>query len=447
MKNACRNFVPLDKLRRRLTKKNITSLLILPAIAAAFFTTPTIAFAKSPVSDSGQLPTISVIPTIPSNRPSNPTVPPIAPLTSIRMLDKTHGWALTQSAILKTTDGGLHWQNVTPTNAKFNPMFMPEGDFLNAQNAWIATPQGEQKSISTLRTTDGGKSWQSSPIQTTITVSGGVMLHFLNASDGWLQAFGAGGRSLLIFQTTDGGQHWNQVTSPNLKDITDPNGISFNDAQTGWAAGENLADTINNTQPVLGITHDGGKTWSSQPLPMLPGGGKDDMVITRPPVFFGNNGLLPVDQIVPSPDSKSSPIGLNLYVTQNGGQTWTPTKLVTSNVPGNAPNFFTVDITDMQHVWAANGTNLYVTSNGGQSWIKLPPTPLPISDLSFVDANNGWAIVSTETIPGDINTQQTQLLHTTNGGHTWQPINYSIIGQSATTSTIGERVTVKTFGG
>jgi photosystem II stability/assembly factor-like uncharacterized protein len=365
------------------------------------------------------------------------------------MLDKTHGWALTQSAILNTVDGGLHWQNVTPANAKLNSM--STGVFLNAQNAWIVTPQGVQKSISLLQNTDGGKNWQSSTIQAPEIVST-AMLHFLNASNGWLQVLGEpgsvgksglGGRPLFIFQTTDGGQRWKQLASPNPKDIPDPSGISFSDMQTGWEAGDNptasMSGTINNAQPLLVVTHDGGKTWKSQPLPVLRGVGKSDMVSTRPPVFFGKNGLLPVvDQIVPPRDSKSKPgIGLNLYMTQNGGQTWTPTKLVTNN--GLGLSSFTFYIADMQHAWVVSGTNLYATSNSGQSWTKLPPTPQPISELSFVNANDGWAIGSTNVTPGNTKDQPPSLLHTTNGGRTWQPINYSIVGKPITTSTNGGR--------
>ena len=167
-----------------------------------------------------------------------------------------------------------------------------------------------------------------------------------------------------------------------------------------------------NAQPPLEVTHDGGQTWHNLSLPVLPGAGKDDLIQTMPPVFFGKNGLLPVqDQ------------GLDLYVTYDGGQTWTPTKLVTSNGPGS----FTVNITDIRHVWATNGTNLYATSNGGQSWTKLPPTPQPISELSFVDANNGWAIGPTNVTPGNTKNQPPSLLHTTNSGRTWQAVNYSIV--------------------
>jgi photosystem II stability/assembly factor-like uncharacterized protein len=440
MNDAFHNLVSLDKPRGQLTKKKCISLLILMTITA-LFATPTVAFARGNVRDDSQLHTAS--PTRPPhpNSSSNPTTSTAIPLLiSLHMLDKIHGWALTQNSILHTVDGGLHWQNVTPANAFSNtttPMPTPQSAFLNDQDAWVVTPVATPPSralngIRVLRTTDSGKSWQSTNILTPAGARTDAP-HFLNPSNGWLQTFGQAGDSVsAIFHTTDGGKSWNEPGKLNQSYIPDPSGSSFSDDQTGWEAGDNptasMNNATNNAQPLLDVTHNGGKTWQNQSLPVLPGGGKSDMLSTRPPVFFGNTGLLPVeDQIVPPRGSKSSPnIGLNLYVTHNGGQTWTPTKLVTSN----GPYTFTIDVVDSQHAWATLGTILYATSDSGQSWPKLPPTPQPLGTLDFIDANNGWAISSGGVIPGSTKNQLPSMLHTIDGGHTWQQINYSIVGKA-----------------
>lgn len=111
MKNAFCNIVCLDRLKARPTKKDVTSLLILTAIIVALFAVPTAAFASSNMrEDNGPLPTASVTPTSSNGSSQDPWI-------SIHMLDKTHGWALTPHLVLKTADGGLHWQNVIPANA------------------------------------------------------------------------------------------------------------------------------------------------------------------------------------------------------------------------------------------------------------------------------------------------------------------------------------------
>jgi len=184
------------------------------------------------------------------------------------------------------------------------------------------------------------------------------------------------------------------------------------------------ASTINAAQPLLDITHDGGQTWHSQLLAVPSGASKSTWVSTRPPVFFGNTGLLPVDVHSPPPSGSIHPgIGLDLYVTHNDGQTWTPTKLITSSGQSLTTIIHTVDIVDSQHAWADLDYNLYATSDGGQNWTKLPQPPQAISEFSFIDTNNSWAIGSIDMTTGNT---KPNLLHTTDGGRTWQPINYFI---------------------
>jgi photosystem II stability/assembly factor-like uncharacterized protein len=127
---------------------------------------------------------------------------------------------------------------------------------------------------------------------------------------------------------------------------------------------------------------------------------------TTPPVFFGNNGILPVQV------GTASGQGLDLYVTHDGGNTWAPTTL--ANV-----GMGIVYVLDMQHAWATDGVVIYATSDGGQSWTKLAGGFTNLGEMSFVDAVNGWAISSRGG-------KTPLLLHTTDGGKTWRQINYSI---------------------
>ena len=191
---------------------------------------------------------------------------------------------------------------------------------------------------------------------------------------------------------------------------------------------------MNPAQPLLDVTHDGGQTWQSVQLPALPGAGQDNLVETTPPVMFGNNGLLPItdgDVTLSTTGVNPSSTGLDLYVTHDAGLTWSPTKFIT--ITGDEVPI--VYVTDMQHAWAATSTGTYATSDGGQSWTKLPPTPQPIGMMSFIDAKNGWAVGprdipiganDSNVIAKATNSGQPLLLHTTDGGRTWQHINYSI---------------------
>lgn len=343
-------------------------------------------------------------------------------LLSIRMLDSFHGWALNEHAILKTSDGGEHWSCVTPPNTTVG---RSAGEFLDARHAWVALQPQSDNTITILRTTDGGQSWQSS----TITASQpevGDPPRFINTREGWFEPItnggpGAGSESVDIFHTTDGGQNWSKVASTD-----DPNsglprggiksGLSFRNSQNGWAAGEDAS-----TMPWLYVTHNGGKTWKRQLLPDLPGAiGTASTSVqygTTPPVFFGDTGLLPV-QVVGQLDqgAQSAVHGFLLYTTADGGQSWT-TSWKTN--PATLTAFTTTStglyIADPLHGWANNNQDgsLYGTSDGGQSWHKLAADVGQVASMSFVDTSTGW-------IASDKG-----LLHTTDGGKTWQQVHYA----------------------
>ncbi|MBA2392304.1 MAG: hypothetical protein H0V70_06110 [Ktedonobacteraceae bacterium] len=184
---------------------------------------------------------------------------PTLPLKAIRMVDARNGWALTASSILKTVDGGLHWNDMAPANAEINRD--ARGQFMSMQDSWIAigpANQQEGPGITVLRTTDGGVSWQRSSIPDP-TAPRVDIPHFINMKQGWLEMSstpGAGSAGSDIWHSTDGGQTWTKLASNkssnglNLGYVT---GISFRDALLGIATG-NLGAGGDNTY-VLNASH------------------------------------------------------------------------------------------------------------------------------------------------------------------------------------------------
>src|SRR5690242_1604597 len=57
---------------------------------------------------------------------------------TLRMVDGMNGWALTGKAVLRTTDGGYDFRNVTPHES--TTVRGSVAAFLTATNAWIAVP-------------------------------------------------------------------------------------------------------------------------------------------------------------------------------------------------------------------------------------------------------------------------------------------------------------------
>jgi len=335
-------------------------------------------------------------------------------LFSLHMLDATTGWALSDQAVLRTTDGGIHWKNVTPS--KTTPTQNSVADFQTASMAWIAIPKANTTTTQVLHTADGGQSWQ----QTTIPAALPRQITFVDSQHGWILAGlrppGGAAESVSVFRTTDGGKTWMNVATALFADATPPGhlpyggqklGIRFLNDATGWVSGTvSLPDLA-----WLYITHDGGSTWHQQLLPLPPGVPSTRLSILSPTFFSTTDGILPV---IFSNIGTDSGIATDIYVTHDGGRTWQSTALLSAALR-------ILNFVDMQHGWATDGMTLYSTRDGGDSWIKLSPSEnfKNIVQLDFVSGEMGWAIRSTAP-------NSSSLLKTDDGGHTWTAVSSTI---------------------
>src|SRR5947209_3167235 len=265
-------------------------------------------------------------------------------LSSLHMLDETNGWATTQSSVLRTTDGGLHWQDVTPP--KQSLLAGSGAAFLTTSNVWLAIPQASSSNTLVFRTVDGGQTWQQARVQTGRAAY--VQITFVDAQHGWLMSHMGGGPQveiISIFRTIDGGQTWAQVTNvlPASTDGPPPgklpyggtkSGLSFLNTSIGWVSGSVL---VNNLAWFF-VTHDGGSTWRQQTLPSLPNGISAQLSLLPPKFFTSTDGILPVNFT----GDKNS--GFGLYVTHDSGNTW-------ESVPVTQPASWVsiVDLADRNH--------------------------------------------------------------------------------------------------
>ncbi len=333
-------------------------------------------------------------------------------IKELHMLDHSKGWALTNQKILFTSDGGQRWKDVTPPHSAGG---IDRGAFMNDKSAWVVS-LGQANTVNVWRTSDGGQQWQSS----TISVNGPEVLgspDFLTTQEGFLEISaggpGAGSEQASIFHTTDGGQNWTNISELPRGGLK--SGISFKDAQNGWATGSDASET-----PWLYVTHDGGHTWEQLPLGQLPGSiGTESTSVhytTMPPVFFGNDGFLPIQVVGQLADTASSKVnGIMLLTSDNGGASWF------TDWKANPKTLTTFASTDLfigstHNAWATDQDgNVYGTSDAGENWSKLASKIDTIKALSFVDTSYGWAI------------SDTKLWQTTDGGSHWSQITYQIV--------------------
>jgi photosystem II stability/assembly factor-like uncharacterized protein len=358
-------------------------------------------------------------------------VPGFQAVDGVSMVSSTVGWRSDDGDghMLRTTDGGVHWADVTP----FGPT--PLNDYyLDATHAWIVASQSilapgstypfGPVQLLTLRTADGGRTWQQGATVTGFASGwtqllkygpvADINLFFIDYIHGWLLV--PTERSKTLYRTTDGGLHWKVVARDSVEQSRCRwSRLAFASLRTGWITNSCVDLTVSESTPLL-VTHDGGLTWQPQRLPVA------------------------ATNVCHGPSSRCF---LDCPPTFGLRASWIPF----SNWAGCfGPPLFFDDTHGVLLVWSPNGSqyaqSLLVTADGGNSW-SVRPLPGEIQlQVEFVDADHGWAIagpIDQFRIVQDSTLGQTYfegpppglpLYRTVDGGATWLPIETGLLLQS-----------------
>lgn len=369
--------------------------------------------ASVPTATSEALsPTVSVATAMAAPSPTPP--PPMVPhpeVVSLDMLDQANGWAIGDKNVLRTSDGGASWYNVTPPGV--SALVSTQGEpaacyFLDPQTGWVDVPGADPTTSGTFyRTTDGGATWASSAVP-----FGSGWIKFLDPRVGWdLTGLSSSmsGHAVAVFTTADGGVTWSRVfvNDPTIAGHTNTlplsgykNGITALDNRRAWVTGsEEVSDFA-----YLYDSQDGGHTWKRQNL-ALPSAYAGGAISTSVPSFFGTaEGVLPVVMMAETN-------GVVFYVSHDAGQTWTASHPVPEGgfvSVASAADFF---------VWDGS-RSLNVSHDAGATWSVLTANvdlKSTLQFIQFVDAKTGWALTQ------DPNSHHS-LYKTINGGATWRAL-------------------------
>lgn len=373
-------------------------------------------------------------------------------LDSVRMVDDKHGWALAHSGqnpnlILHTSDGGLSWSEVTPLDAlAANPGTPLTGTalFLDASNAWVTYVPSDQalsKPALVWHTADGGASWQPGQPLPSEDLAGAytpIRFSFIDPKHGWLlMAHGAaaGSQPVSVYQTSDSGATWQlalEMLSPMGGTINTccQSGFLFSDSHNG------LITTNFGPDPVgrVNWTHDGGASWERQDLPLPAENLAQSFCGTTSPVYSPPNAIF----LVMECQNPAQPVGRTdayLYQTLDFGANWTSSPLPDPPLEAGGWHYnrrdCQVQFIDPQTGWlyisdfyeTGDGqrtqvlTDLYQTGDAGQSWQSIGKFDWG-GQLGFVDPRQGWALAAPQA-----DTAIPFLLHSQDGGQTWQPLS------------------------
>jgi photosystem II stability/assembly factor-like uncharacterized protein len=329
------------------------------------------------------------------------------------MINASTGWAAGSSTnrILRTTDGGSHWDDVTPRTAKAGTWIT---FFLDGSNAWLASSLQSGSgspdfSVTIYRTVDGGRTWE----QTGQAAADGgwpASMDFVDRAHGWLfmeLGVAAGSSGVALYGTVDSGTIWTKLSeadssgNPGHLPLSCRKGAPvFLNTSTGWMPGISGAGGGR----CFFVTHDGGRTWNDAPISMPAGhGGSCNCGISSLRFSDSRNGvfLLEINGTDGLPHNF-------LYATHDAGSSWQPG-------PTLPPNGYIADFINATVGWTldAKKNTVLQTSDGGQHWSMLGTAPsyAVVTDVQFVSATVGWALGS--------ETAGNTLIKTSDGGRTW----------------------------
>ncbi|MDA8345667.1 MAG: hypothetical protein M0Z66_09305 [Thermaerobacter sp.] len=210
----------------------------------------------------------------------------------------------TTMQVLRSTDGGQHWQVEANLSAAAGNLFAttPYVKFFDAQHGILETEDYPQVVLEA--TSDGGKTWTKVSTQQSVPGSW-QQISFLSPQMGYAisTTINQGQATVVMQETTDGGTSWSTVKQFTNGDWAEA--MYFQSPELGWLAMRS-APTSQNPATVIMQTTDGGKTWSSYPMPGA---------ALQP---IGNNLLMQFQD-----QKNGSLMGQgSFYRTTDGGRTW-----------------------------------------------------------------------------------------------------------------------------
>lgn len=180
-----------------------------------------------------------------------------------------------KSRIYRTTDGGATWtpQFVNADTAAFYDCL----SFLDRRTG-VAVGDAVRGQTRILRTTSAGQRWalvDSSFVPAALPSEGAFASsgQCAVAADATTAYIAMGAPGARLFRSTDAGAHWTALPTPFVKGtVAGLTGLAFTSATRGIAVAADINRLRTDTSSaVVGVTEDGGQTWTLRPRPPLPG--------------------------------------------------------------------------------------------------------------------------------------------------------------------------------
>jgi photosystem II stability/assembly factor-like uncharacterized protein len=342
-----------------------------------------------------------------------------AQINFMQLVTPEFGWVEGRGKVMRTTDGGTSWTEITPPTASgesFGRVY-----FLDPQHGWtIAETEKEDGSgnrvFRTLATSDGGATWKSYPMPLPANcwecAQGALAgLTFVDPQHGWT-FLDVGGmfHGGVLLGTSDGGRTWTRLSNQWF------GYLKFLDSSRGWS----VSSEMTGAGLDLYATRDGGRTLQKRTFEPPSGIGKESDAKFSAPVFSNaTTGKLPVSFVRRDETVHHYRSVVAVYATDNGGDHWRLDRVFATSDGWVPPPV----IVQGQVVWTYGTDNghLVVVHDGMATAPSQDTHGLAVPDsVQFADAQHGWILLLNGGCRGfkcDCYEEST-LVRTTDGGAT-----------------------------
>jgi len=245
---------------------------------------------------------------------------------SLQLLNANIGWLRIKrmssqnvdiGTVFKTTDGGLTWTKINLPRNEFNAFIGDPVYFVTEQLGWIV-----YRGNALYRTDNGGQTWDLQsvgPITESTSNWSYELPQFANDQDGILpiQEIKNGKAEVEIYATSDKGQTWKLAET---LDVTGVNGVPFNLAV---AVIDKAHFIISLPQQTLRVTN-----ISTSSSVTVPGLGTSNIIQLD---FISDQAGLALSEMNSCTTAMQCGTVFTLFYTGNGGQTWKPLVLPSTN--------------------------------------------------------------------------------------------------------------------
>lgn len=347
-------------------------------------------------------------------------------ILEIHMVDELHGWSVTSiepgiDHILKTSDGGYTWQDVSPPQPLGDPgsRLRVSTAFEDKNTAWAAY----RNSDLVWATQDGGVTWQA--VQLEFDTRLGSLLTSLDKDHAWMFQFLDAGMHKLysaLYRTQGSGLSWIKLLDPYTDSSIqsfDKTGVQFINSQYGWFTEDSggVAMYVD-----LNITQDGGQTWEILRMPAP----------SSKPEIFSNCYCAMFNPFLTSPQQGAAQLTCRcsedsqeviysyLYKTSNGGGSWEILEAPTGDL-----YFINEQVVYSLHRDYSPNREIYRSEDGGANWVEVK-TVFWKGQFSFINRDTAWVVAY------DWEDDEYALVKTSNGCNSFVEIKPEIISSPAT---------------